>query len=168
MAGVTKGTEMTKKPGRCGVSLQKQGDGFPLLLLKNACFQLDKLEFENWKSQFATSSSNKMGLRKAPFAFTGQEQSRQVPLNIYVPIVKERDCNFADEIFVHKIFGKKHVFAVRELNYPFILYFPLPCPVTGSTISRDSSFLISDVAAVGLQPVSSITLEAPKTSPPTP
>mgnify|MGYP006382255015 CR=1 FL=1 len=36
------------------------------------CFQLDKLEFENWKSQFATSNSDKMGLRKAPFAFTEQ------------------------------------------------------------------------------------------------
>jgi hypothetical protein len=30
------------------------------------------LEFENWKSQFATSNSDKMGLRKAPFAFTEQ------------------------------------------------------------------------------------------------
>ena len=59
MAGVTKGTEMTKKPGRCGVSLQKQGDGFPLLPIKNACFQLDRLKFENWKSQFATSNSDK-------------------------------------------------------------------------------------------------------------
>ena len=26
------------------------------------CFQLNTLEFENWKSQFATSNSDKMGL----------------------------------------------------------------------------------------------------------
>ena len=33
-------------------------------------FQLNEEEFENWKSQIATSNSDKMGLRKRPFAFT--------------------------------------------------------------------------------------------------
>jgi hypothetical protein len=33
-------------------------------------FQLDATEFENWKSQFVTSNSTKMGLRKRPYAFT--------------------------------------------------------------------------------------------------
>ena len=33
-------------------------------------FQLSKEEFENWKSQFATSNSIKMGARKRPYAFT--------------------------------------------------------------------------------------------------
>ena len=33
-------------------------------------FQLSKEEFENWKSQFATSNSIKMGARKLPYAFT--------------------------------------------------------------------------------------------------
>ena len=33
-------------------------------------FQLSKEEFYNWKSQFATSNSDKMGLRKPPYAFT--------------------------------------------------------------------------------------------------
>ena len=33
-------------------------------------FQLTKEEFENWKSQFATSNSIKMGARKRPYAFT--------------------------------------------------------------------------------------------------
>jgi hypothetical protein len=33
-------------------------------------FQLSEEEFENWKSQFVTSNSGKMGLRKRPFAFT--------------------------------------------------------------------------------------------------
>ena len=36
------------------------------------CFQLNELEFENWRSQFATSNSDKMGLRRAPNAFTEQ------------------------------------------------------------------------------------------------
>ena len=33
-------------------------------------FQLTKDEFENWRSQFATSNSDKMGLRRIPYAFT--------------------------------------------------------------------------------------------------
>ncbi len=33
-------------------------------------FQLRKEEFKNWKSQFVTSNSDKMGLRKRPLAFT--------------------------------------------------------------------------------------------------
>lgn len=35
-------------------------------------FQLTKEEFENWKSQFATSNSIIMGARKRPYAFTEQ------------------------------------------------------------------------------------------------
>ena len=34
------------------------------------CFQLNDNEFKNWKSQIATSNSDKMGLRKKPYAFT--------------------------------------------------------------------------------------------------
>ena len=34
------------------------------------CFQLNDLEFENWRSRFATSNSDKMGVRRAPYAFT--------------------------------------------------------------------------------------------------
>lgn len=33
-------------------------------------FELNKKEFENWRSQFATSNSEKMGLRYVPMAFT--------------------------------------------------------------------------------------------------
>ena len=33
-------------------------------------FQLSKEELENWRSQFVTSNSDKMGLRRAPYAFT--------------------------------------------------------------------------------------------------
>jgi len=35
-------------------------------------FQLNKQEFDTWKSHFAISNSDKMGLRRAPFAFTEQ------------------------------------------------------------------------------------------------
>ena len=33
-------------------------------------FQLTDIEFKNWRSQFVTSKSDKMGLRYPPFAFT--------------------------------------------------------------------------------------------------
>jgi hypothetical protein len=35
-------------------------------------FQLSKEEFENWRSQFVTSNADKMGLRRAPYAFSEQ------------------------------------------------------------------------------------------------
>ena len=35
-------------------------------------FELSKEEFDNWRSQFVTSSSDKMGLRHTPMAFTEQ------------------------------------------------------------------------------------------------
>ena len=35
-------------------------------------FQLSQEEFDNWRSQFVTSNSDKMGLRRAPYAFTEQ------------------------------------------------------------------------------------------------
>ena len=33
-------------------------------------FQMSEDEFKNWRSQFVTSNSDKMGLRRAPYAFT--------------------------------------------------------------------------------------------------
>ena len=35
-------------------------------------FQLNEKEYENWRSQFVTSNSDKMGLRRPPYAFTEQ------------------------------------------------------------------------------------------------
>ena len=39
---------------------------------ENFMFQLDEKEYENWRSQFVTSNSDKMGLRRPPYAFTEQ------------------------------------------------------------------------------------------------
>ena len=36
------------------------------------CFQLSESELTQWRSQFATSIADRMGLRYAPFAFTEQ------------------------------------------------------------------------------------------------
>ena len=49
-------------------AVRRNIDRFP----KDFMFQLTEKEFENWKSQFVISNSEKMGLRKRPLAFTEQ------------------------------------------------------------------------------------------------
>lgn len=51
---------------RLNEQAQRNIERFP----EDFMFQLTKEEFENWKSQFATSNSIKMGARKRPYAFT--------------------------------------------------------------------------------------------------
>ncbi|MCT7911378.1 ORF6N domain-containing protein [Arcobacter lacus] len=58
-------------------------------------FQLSKEEFENWRSQFVTSNSDKMGLRRPPYAFTEQGVSMlsavlksDIAINISVKIIR--------------------------------------------------------------------------------
>lgn len=47
-------------------AVRRNTDRFP----DDFMFELSKEEFSNWRSQFATSNSDKMGLRVPPFAFT--------------------------------------------------------------------------------------------------
>lgn len=49
-------------------AVKRHLDRFPLDFM----FELSEEEFENWRSQFVTSNSDKMGLRYAPMAFTEQ------------------------------------------------------------------------------------------------
>ena len=67
-------------------------------------FQLTRVEFENWKSQFVTSNSERMGLRKRPFAFTEHgilmlssvlNSERAVAVNIHIMRVFTRFRKFA-------------------------------------------------------------------------
>ena len=58
-------------------------------------FQLSKEEFENWRSQFVTSNSDKMGLRRPPYAFTEQGVSMlsavlksEIAVDISVKIIR--------------------------------------------------------------------------------
>ena len=55
-------------------------------------FEITKMELENWRSQFVTSKSDKMGLRIPPFAFTEHgvlmlssvlKSERAIQVNIY-------------------------------------------------------------------------------------
>lgn len=53
---------------RLNEQVKRNSERFP----NDFMFQLTKEEFENWKSQFATSKSILMGARKLPYAFTEQ------------------------------------------------------------------------------------------------
>jgi phage regulator Rha-like protein len=52
--------------GRLNEQVKRNIERFP----EDFMFQLNKDEFENWKSHFAISNSIKMGARKLPYAFT--------------------------------------------------------------------------------------------------
>jgi len=77
-------------------------------------FQLTKKEFENWKSQFATSNRDKMGLRKRPYAFTEQgvvmlssvlnsERAIQVNIAIMRAFVKLKQILSMNKELAHKL-----------------------------------------------------------------
>lgn len=53
---------------RLNEQVKRNNERFP----SDFCFQLNDSEFENWRSHFATSNSDKMGVRRAPYAFTEQ------------------------------------------------------------------------------------------------
>ena len=57
---------------RLNEQVKRNKERFP----EEFCFQLSEEEFENWKSQFATSNSDKMGLRKRPYAITAARACR--------------------------------------------------------------------------------------------
>ena len=53
---------------RVNEQVKRNSERFPSEFM----FRLNKQEFDNWKSHFAMSNSEKMGLRYAPYAFTEQ------------------------------------------------------------------------------------------------
>jgi len=59
-------------------AVRRNIDRFPLDFM----FVLNKKELENWRCQFGTSNSIKMGLRHPPMAFTEQGVQLNVELRI--------------------------------------------------------------------------------------
>ena len=51
---------------RLNEQVKRNIDRFP----DDFMFQLNEVELKNWKSQFATSNKEIMGMRKSPYAFT--------------------------------------------------------------------------------------------------
>ncbi len=54
--------------GRLNEQVKRNKERFP----EDFMFQLSKEEFENWRSQIAISNSEKMAIRRKPYAFTEQ------------------------------------------------------------------------------------------------
>jgi len=72
-------------------------------------FELNKLEFQNWRSQFVTSNSDKMGLRYMPMAFTEHgvlmlstvlKSDKTIQINIfsYLDELTEKKENESDRV----------------------------------------------------------------------
>ncbi len=81
---------------------------------KDFMFELTKEEFQNWRSQIATSNSEKMGLRLAPFVFTEHgvlmlssvlksEQALKVNIQIMRTFIKMREMIFEHKDLLLKI-----------------------------------------------------------------
>ncbi|MGB2630772.1 MAG: ORF6N domain-containing protein [Candidatus Omnitrophota bacterium] len=77
-------------------------------------FQLNKEELENWRSQIATSNSEKMGLRRRPYAFTEQgvamlssvlNSKRAIQVNIAIMrvFVRVKEIMFAHKELFYKL-----------------------------------------------------------------
>ena len=73
-------------------AVKRNIDRFP----NDFMFQLTKEELNNWRSQFVTSNSDKMGLRRSPYVFTEQGVSMlsailksNIAINISVKIIRE-------------------------------------------------------------------------------
>ncbi|MCX5750730.1 MAG: ORF6N domain-containing protein [Candidatus Saganbacteria bacterium] len=76
-------------------------------------FELTNEEFQNWRSQFVTSNSDKIGLRWKPFAFTEQgiamlsgiiQSSKAVQVNI---AIMRAFVRIRQMIFTHKDLAQK-------------------------------------------------------------
>jgi len=56
-------------------------------------FELTNEEFKNWRSQFVTSNSDKMGLRYNPMGFTEQGVAMFTPLKAEACLTGVFDCS---------------------------------------------------------------------------
>ena len=90
--------------------MKRNKERFP----ESFCFQLNKQEFTNWRSQFVTSNSEKMGLRYFPYAFTEQgvamlstvirsETAIKVSIQIMETFVRIRKQIHTNDELIHRL-----------------------------------------------------------------
>jgi hypothetical protein len=95
---------------RLNEQVKRNSERFP----EDFMFQLNKEELENWRSQFATSNSEKMGLRRRPYAFTEQgvamlssvlNSKRAIHVNIAIMrvFVRIKEIMFAHKELFYKL-----------------------------------------------------------------
>lgn len=72
-------------------------------------FEMNRNEFQNWRSQFATSNSDQMGLRHAPFCFTEQGVTM-------LSCILNSDRAIAMNIQIIRVFTKMRAVLSETLN----------------------------------------------------
>jgi phage regulator Rha-like protein len=95
-------------------------------------FEMTKEELENWRSQFVTSNSDKMGLRYLPFAFTEQgvamlssvlNSERAIQMNIQIIRIftkmKEMALTHSDILLKLESLEKQSSKHNQEIQYIF-------------------------------------------------
>ncbi len=98
-------------------SVRRNRDRFP----DDFMFELTKHELEDWRSQFVTSKSQKMGLRYRPFVFTehgvamlstvlNSKQAIAINIQIIRSFIKLRNLAMSDDVLLRRI-------EVLEKNY---------------------------------------------------
>ncbi len=96
------------------------------------CFQLNKKEFTNWKSQIVTSNSEKMGLRHLPHVFTEQgvamlstairsETAVKVSIQIMETFVRIRQQVRSNDELIHRLIFLEKKQNITEEKVDFIL-----------------------------------------------
>jgi len=96
-------------------------DKFP----EDFMFELTKEEFSNWRTQFATSNADKMGLRVPPFAFTeygvlmlasvlNSERAIQVNIQIIKIFTKMREMLLTHKDILIRLEKIEHTFAGHD------------------------------------------------------
>ena len=96
--------------GRLNEQVKRNRKRFP----EDFMFQLTKKEYENWISQIAISNSEKMGLRRRPYAFTehgvamlasvlNSDKAIKISIHIIKAFVKLRNVISAHKELAHKL-----------------------------------------------------------------
>ena len=96
--------------GRLNEQVKRNRKRFP----EDFMFQLTKEEYENWISQIAISNSEKMGLRRRPYAFTehgvamlasvlNSDKAIKISIHIIKAFVKLRNVISAHKELAHKL-----------------------------------------------------------------
>jgi hypothetical protein len=109
-------------------AVKRNKERFP----ESFCFQLNKIEFTNWKSQIVTSNSEKMGLRHHPYVFTEQgvamlstvirsETAIKVSIQIMETFVRIRKQIQSNDELIHRLIFLEKKQHVTEEKVDFIL-----------------------------------------------
>ena len=94
---------------------------------ENFCFQLTKMELANWMSQFATSNSKRMGLRKTPNVYTEygvamvsavlkSQAAVETSIRIVKAFIEFRKGRLQGEILTTRVSNSEQILAIHQIR----------------------------------------------------